>query len=91
VTGKTVQSLREAIRTTIAQALAYGVDDEVDIEAFVDVSFERGPGFEQEADMEDVARLLQDQALSGEAKMALVIRRLGWDTEGGDDAEEEAG
>lgn len=64
------------VETAIARACRYGLEDEADIEAFVDLCRERGVAFEEASGMEPLAALLARPDLPGELKMALAAQML---------------
>ena len=76
---RNTERLRTLVGDCIDAALGYGLDDEADIERFVELSMEFGPGFEKDGALAWVGELLAAPASSGTAKIEAVEARLGED------------
>lgn len=59
----------------LAKGMGYGIDEEDDLQAYVDLCAELGPDFEKDEEMEWARDILLKPSLSGRAKLQL-IRQL---------------
>ncbi len=69
-------SLAGMVRELVERAERYGLDDDADIERFIELCFEYEPGFEREGELAWVGEILRGPA-SGTAKMVRIDDRLG--------------
>ena len=60
---------------SIEKGVGYGIDDEEDLQAYVDLCAQLGQDFEKDAEMEWAREILLKPSLSGRAKLQL-IRKL---------------
>jgi hypothetical protein len=68
--------VREWIRTGAKQAATYAIRTERDVALFIDLTVGIGPDFADQAPMGWARAILEDQALSGTAKVDLIYRQL---------------
>lgn len=77
LTGEPVDpsALGDLVTAVVTAGEGYGLDDEADLERFVELSVEHGPGFEASHAMAWVGEILRGPG-SGTAKLARVDARL---------------
>ncbi|KPJ52077.1 MAG: hypothetical protein AMS16_06890 [Planctomycetes bacterium DG_58] len=68
--------IRELVRQGLNQARGYGINTEEDVALYVDITFGIGPDFPQGEDMSWARSILENERLSGTAKMAFILQRL---------------
>ena len=60
----------------LERARGYGIDTEEDVALYVDITFGIGPDFPDGEDMHWARSILENEGLSGPAKMAFILQRL---------------
>ncbi|MBU2550301.1 MAG: DUF4123 domain-containing protein [Proteobacteria bacterium] len=70
------EALLERIHGAVDKALEYGVDEEDDLTAFVDITFRLGEDFDQDPKHDWAVKILQDPGLEGHAKVERIRRNL---------------
>ncbi len=68
-------ALSELVTALVSAAKDYGLDDEADVERFVELSFDHGPGFEASPDLAWAGAILKGPG-SSTAKIARIDGRL---------------
>lgn len=71
------EALARLVGQLVERARGYGLDDDADLERFVELSFEHEPGFEREGELSWAGEILRGPIRSGTAKMVLIDDRLG--------------
>jgi len=70
------EGTRRFVQDGIRKADGYGITEDDDVERFILVLADRGMDFEKASDMAECWEALEDKDLPGDAKVALVCRRL---------------
>jgi hypothetical protein len=73
------EALAGVVGELVERARGYGLHDDADVERFVELSFEYGPGFEREGELSWVGEILRGPSSSGTAKLVRIDDRLGGD------------
>jgi hypothetical protein len=68
--------IRELIRQGLIQARGYDINTEEDVALYVDIMFGIGPDFPEGEDMAWARSILENDGLSGPAKMEFILQRL---------------
>ncbi len=83
--------IRELARQGLERARGYGIDTEQDVALFVDIMFGIGPDFPDGEDMRWARSILENEGLSGPAKMAFILQRLEKEIEAAEDNKDAEG
>lgn len=69
-------ALAELVGDLVERAWSYGLDDDADVERYVELSLEHGPAFEYVGELAWVIEILRGPS-NGTAKLVLIEQRLG--------------
>jgi hypothetical protein len=70
--GGVVEAAEQFVESQVARALQYGIQDEGDLQGYVDLAAELGEDFDERPETQWVRDILLKDSLSGTAKVQLI-------------------